>query len=210
MGFGLGQGPFDVAVGTDKKGVRGAFNQYQRMFPNFLRTVNYTTDAKGRKNYEWTKFGQGMNAGIENLANFWRNPGGISPGISAAISPLLANETDRIQRTGANQVSQATGSLARSGVGGGMAAALETAISRANSRDIATARRGAIAQSEQLRRQDMDSLQRMAEFLVNANIQHRNIRTGAKAQNAQSSQASQTNKNQQYAAYAAAIASAFA
>ena len=162
-------------------------NDYQRMLLQPFRM--YDNTAK-----KWLPFGDALLRGGEQLQGLFRNPGSVNPNISGAIAPLVAAETDRIQRTGANQLSQAAGTMARTGAGGGMYAALEAAMNRANSRDIAGARRGAVAQSEGLRRQDLGTLLQTLQYLQDTTMQGRGVRQGAKAQSMQQNAQNQQNK----------------
>ena len=171
---------------------------YQRMLLQPFRMYDNTA----RK---WLPFGDAALRGGENLQQLFRNPGSVSPGISGAIAPLVAAESDRIQRTGANQLSQAAGTMARTGAGGGMYAALEAALNRANSRDIAGARRGAVAQSEGLRRQDLGTLLQTLQYIQDTTMQGRNIRQGAQAQSLQQSQQKQQQQAATYATYASLL-----
>lgn len=103
--------------------------------------------------------GRGLQAGSLSLEQFFKNPGGINPQLSQAIAPLLALNSESIQRQTGASLAQAQGGLARSGLGSsGIKGALEAAIERAGTRDIATARQQAILQSEQLRRSDLETI----------------------------------------------------
>jgi hypothetical protein len=174
---------------------------YQRMLLQPFRM--YQKDAKGF--YSLTPGGLNMMDGWRNLGQLFKNPGSVSPGISGAIAPLVAAESDRIQRTGANQLTQAAGTMARTGAGGGMYAALEAALNRANSRDIAGARRAGVAQSEGLRRQDLGTLMDTLKFIQESTMQGRNIRQGAQAQSLQKSQQENQSKAATYATYASLL-----
>ena len=171
---------------------------YQRMLLQPFRM--YDNSAK-----KWLPFGDAALRGGENLQQLFRNPGSVGPGISGAIAPLVSAESDRIQRTGANQLSQAAGTMARTGVGGGMYAALEAAMNRANSRDIAGARRSAVAQSEGLRRQDLGTLLQTLQYIQDTTMQGRNVRQGAQAQSLQQTQQKQQQQASTYATYAALL-----
>ena len=127
-----------------------------------------------QKSGQWTPFGQAALAGGRQLHELWKNPGSVNPNISGAIAPLVAAESDRIQRTGANQLTQAAGTMARTGTGGGMYAALEAALNRANSRDIAGAKRAGVAQSEGLRRQDLGTLLQTLQYVQDQTMSSRN------------------------------------
>ena len=123
----------------------------QKNLPDFLRTSMGRYGEGGP-----TPFGQALGTGATNLADLFRNPGGISPNLSSAIAPLMALRSQQIARDTQGASQQAAGGLARSGLGGsGMAQALEAAIQRAGQRDIADARSQATVQSEQLRRDDI-------------------------------------------------------
>ena len=162
-------------------------NDYQRMLLQPFRM--YDNTAK-----KWLPFGDALLRGGEQLQGLFRNPGSVNPNISGAIAPLVAAESDRIQRTGANQLSQAAGTMARTGVGGGMYAALEAAMNRANSRDIAGARRAGVAQSEGLRRQDLGTLLQTLQYIQDTTMQGRGVRQGAKAQSIAQQQGKNANQ----------------
>ena len=172
----------------------------QRYLPRFLQT------SAGNLGQYQTHLGNELMAGMRNLGALFRTPGSISPTLSAAISPMLAMETERIGRTTAGQISEAAGAAGRSGLGSsGMAMALQRAIERAGARDISTAKRGAIAQSEQLRRQDLDQMLNLINMITNASFQGRNITLGHAAQQIEKQGQKQQQQAATYATYASLL-----
>lgn len=199
-----------MADGTNRipgKGPPGVreISTFQMENPNILKYVPRPfwptfTDSKQTQWFK-TPLGNALYKGADNLAALFANPGGMSPGISAAINPQLTSETSRIQRQTGNQMSAAAGSMARSGIGGGIAEALQRAIERAGQRDIAGSKRNLMTQSEQLRRQDLSTMMDYLRFITDATLQGRNIQLGRSAQTMQQQQNQQAQKNQQQAAW---------
>lgn len=120
---------------------------------------NYAMPGKNGPVKVETPLGKSLVAGVANLGELFRNPGGISPTISQAIAPYLANQSQDIARSYAGMGQNAAGAMGRAGLGSSpFAAALEASISNAANRAQGQARNEAMGKSEQLRRQDMDQL----------------------------------------------------
>ena len=108
-----------------------------------------------------------IGSGMEQIAYLLSHPGQFSPDINQAIGLRLSGESDIIGRNTANSVSQAAGAPARSGTAGtGFSQALQAALQRAGNQDMATARRNAMTDSEQMRRADLDQTYKMLDALL--------------------------------------------
>lgn len=153
-----------------------------------------------------TDFSRSMGAGVKNLGELFRNPGGLQGNVAGAIAPRLAMESDSIGRNTRNIQQEAGGSLARAGMGGGpWAQALNAAIQQGGARQMADARRGAMAESEQLRRQDLSRVMDMYQLLLNFTTAGRNTALGVGTQSIQQGQINTQQQNQQQSGYLAAL-----
>ena len=96
-----------------------------------------------------------LQAGIQGIGDLIRNPGGLNPNVADAVRGRLAQESENIATNfrgiGANQ----RGAAARSNLPVSIKNALESALGVSQERAQRSARRGALADSEQLRRQDL-------------------------------------------------------
>jgi hypothetical protein len=96
-----------------------------------------------------------LGAGVEGIGNLIRNPGSLSPDVADAIRMRLASESENIAQNyrgiGANQA----GAGARGNVPISIRTALDSALNTQQERAQREARRGALADSESLRRQDL-------------------------------------------------------
>ncbi len=138
-----------------------------------------------------------LRGNIGGLAELRRNPGGMNPNIGAAIGPLLAMNSERIatdfRGIGANQA----GAAARSNLPVSIKNALSSALDVAQSRAQRDSRRGALVDSEQLRRSDIASM-------LNAQLQ---FTQGGRGQVAQTITANNQINQQQTASQMAALGS---
>lgn len=188
-----------------------AISTFQIDDPNILKYIPRplwpSFRSADRKSWVPTELGTGLTSGASNLAELFQNPGGLSSNVSRAIAPRLAMEATQIAANQRNQMSEAKGRAARSGIGGGkFAQALESAIQNAGARNMATARQGAMLQSEQMRRQDLDSMLQYVQMLINGTLQGRNIQLGKSAQALDAQKAKSQEKSAELAAYASLIA----
>ncbi len=182
-------------------------NMYQGAFPTGFRTGQTIKTPTGKK-FVWSDFGKSLNAGAANLGDLFRNPGGMSPNTSAALAPIFSQQSNQVARQTAGSMAEARGAQSRSGVAsGGWAQALQAAIQNAGNRNLANSRGAAIAQSEELRRNDLATLIQHMQFMTNTGLQVSNLENGQRATSASISQASNQSKQQDRAATMAAIAS---
>ena len=158
LGLGFGHEARDYVEGKRSEDPARPFESkgIQNFLPEWLRTY-------GGKN---PKFSSGMQSGTENLADLFRNPGGLGSNIASAIAPRVAMESEAINRNTQGQLSQAQGAMARSGSGGGFAQALAASIQQAGARQQADTTRTAMSESAQLRRQDLSRLMETYRMLL--------------------------------------------
>lgn len=96
-----------------------------------------------------------LGTGIEGLGELIRRPGGLSPGVSEAILPRLAQESESIAQNFRGIQAQQAGRAARQNVPVSIKTALESALDVAQERAQRGTRRAALAESEELRRLDL-------------------------------------------------------
>ena len=96
-----------------------------------------------------------LQAGIKGIGELIQNPGRLSPNLSGSIAARLAGESEQIGRGTRGQSEQAAGAGARLGLPATFQEAIQRSIEMQGNRDQASARRGALMDSEQLRRQDL-------------------------------------------------------
>lgn len=97
-----------------------------------------------------------LNAGIGGIADLIRNPGQLSPTVSSAISPQLANESQDISQQYRGIGQNQAGALARSNAPMSIKGAMQSALDIAQERAQRGARNTALTESDQLRRQDLN------------------------------------------------------
>ena len=112
----------------------------QRFLPPSLRSAN-TTDT--------------LRTGVQGIGELIRNPGGLSPTVSDAIRPRLAAESENIAGNFRNFQAENTGAAARSNTPVSLKDAVSRAINVAQERAQRGARRDALSDSDNLRRQDL-------------------------------------------------------
>jgi hypothetical protein len=99
--------------------------------------------------------GAGLEAGVQGIMQLLQNPGGMNPNIASAIAPLLAMESENIARNFRGIRSEQQGAAARTNQPVSLKGALDAALKVAQDRAQRDTRRGAMVESEQLRRQDL-------------------------------------------------------
>jgi hypothetical protein len=105
-------------------------------------------------------------SGIEGIGELLRNPGGLSPNVSEAILPRLAAESESIGQNFRNLQSNQAGAAARGNAPVSIKNALASALDVAQERAQREARRGALTESGQLRRQDLEQMYRLLDTIL--------------------------------------------
>jgi len=142
-GVGLLSGLFGGKGGKKKlKGLGAAFeaDQIQGFLPPSLR-LNQT--------------GGFLQSGVQQIGQLIQRPGSLSPTVSEAILPRLAEESESIATNFRGIGSQQAGAAARGNLPVSIKTALDSALNVAQERAQRGARRGALMDSDQLRRQDL-------------------------------------------------------
>lgn len=96
-----------------------------------------------------------LNAGIQGIGGLITDPGGLSPNVEDAIRQRLATQSESIAQDFRGIQSQAAGRGARTNAPVSIKNALASAIDIAQSRAQRGARREALTDTDQLRRQDL-------------------------------------------------------
>ncbi len=104
-------------------------------------------------------------AGIQGIGELIRNPGGLGSNVAAAIRPRLAAESESIGQNFRGLQSQQAGSLARSNAPISLKAALSSALDTQQERAQRDTRRGALQDSDRLRREDLQQTFKLLEII---------------------------------------------
>lgn len=107
-----------------------------------------------------------LGAGIAGIGDLINNPGGLSPGVSDAIRPRLAMESQSIGQNYRNIQSNLSGTLARGNAPVSIKGALEAALNTQQERAQREARGAALTESDQLRRQDLEQTYKILDALL--------------------------------------------
>ncbi len=99
--------------------------------------------------------GEFLQSGIQGIGELIQNPGGLSPNVLDAIRPFLAQESENIQTNFRGIRANQAGGAARSNLPVSIKNALASSLDVSEERAQRGARRGAIQDSDQLRRQDL-------------------------------------------------------
>ena len=104
-------------------------------------------------------------AGIQGIGELIRNPGGLGSNVAAAIRPRLAAESESIGTNFRGLQSQQAGSLERSNAPISLKAALSSALDTQQERAQRESRRGALQDSDRLRREDLQQTFKLLEII---------------------------------------------
>lgn len=126
-------------------------NQIQRYLPAPLRQ-NVTNPM--------------LATGLAGIADLLRNPGGLSPTVSDAIRPQLAQESQSIAQNFRNLQGQNAGAAARGNAPTSIKDALAAALDVQQERAQREARGQALTQSDALRRQDLEQTYKLLDILL--------------------------------------------
>ena len=137
----------------------------------------------------------GLQAGIQNIGELMRNPGGLGGGLADAIRPRLASESESIAQQFRNLMQNQQGALARGNAPVSIKAALEQALGINQERAQRGARREAIMDSEQLRRQDTDQTYKLLQTILQFIQSGRGQATSQQAFDAQEKQSDDAKTN---------------
>ena len=108
----------------------------------------------------------GLAGGLQGLGELLQNPGGLSPNISQAIAPRLAMESEAIGANFRGIREEQAGAAARGNLPVSIKNALASALNVSQERAQRDARRGAMTESEALRRQDTSQVLDLLALLL--------------------------------------------
>ena len=145
---GITNGIFGGRTGAEKQ-----LSQYATAPYLDMRTQRFLPGALQAGNIDPT-----LMAGISGIADLIRNPGSLSPTVSSAIAPRLANESQDISQQYRGIGSNQAGALARSNAPMSLKGALQSALDVAQERAQRGARNDALTSSDQLRRADLSQV----------------------------------------------------
>jgi len=141
---------------------------------------DYDTAGRGRT-YTGNTLQSDLGAGLANIGELMRNPGQLSSGISSAIAPRLAMESEDIAGNFRNIRSNQAGMAARTNAPVSIKNALGSALDVAQFRAQRDARRTAQLDSETLRRGDLENTYRILATILDYINGGRGIAAGAQA-----------------------------
>lgn len=122
----------------------------QRYLPDVLRNANINPALFG---------------GMAGISNLLRNPGSLSPTVADAVRPQVAQESQQIAQNFRNMGMQQAGTAARSGMPVSLQGALNSALDIAHARAQRGAQQGALGQSAQLQRSDLDNFFKLLDMM---------------------------------------------
>ena len=106
-----------------------------------------------------------IQSGMQGIADLLQNPGSLSPNVSAAIQPQLANESQNIAQNFQNLQSNQAGAAARGNLPVSIKDALSSALGVDQERAQREARMQALSQSGQLQRSDTEQLYKLLDII---------------------------------------------
>lgn len=106
--------------------------------------------------------------GLEGIASLIQRPGALSPNIASAIQPRVAMESEATARNFANLLQEQAGMAARTNLPLSFKNALAAGTGIAGERAQRDIRRGAMAESEGLRRDDLSQVYELLDRLMQA------------------------------------------
>ena len=112
------------------------------------------------------QIGDILTSGVQGFGNLIQRPGGLSPTVSEAILPRLAMESQNIAQNFRGIESAQAGAAARGNLPLSLKAALQSALNVAQERAQRGARQGALAESEQLRRADLERVFKILDAIL--------------------------------------------
>lgn len=130
----------------------------QRYLPEVLRSMNVNP---------------ALFAGLRGITGLLERPGSLSPTTADAIRPQLAQESQQIAQNFRNMGANQAGAAARQNLPVSIRAALDQALDVEHARAQRGAQQGALAQSAQLQRQDLENFYRLLEQMANFGVQSR-------------------------------------
>lgn len=107
-----------------------------------------------------------LRSGIAGIGELMSNPGGMSPNIASAIAPRLGMESQGIAQNFRGMQANQAGGAARSNLPVSIKAALASALDTQQERAQRDARMGLMAESEQLRRGDLDQVYKLLDAML--------------------------------------------
>jgi len=110
--------------------------------------------------------GDFLRSGIQGIGDLIRNPGRLNPNVADAIRARLATTSEGIATNFRGIGQQQAGRAARTNVPISIRSALQSALDVAQSRSQRGARRGALAESEELRREDLSQVYAMLDSML--------------------------------------------
>ena len=107
-----------------------------------------------------------LQGGVEQIGQLIRNPGGLSGSVSEAILPRLASESESIAQNYRGLQQEQAGAAARGNAPVSIKNALASALGIGEERAQREARRGALSESEQLRRTDVEQTYKLLDAIL--------------------------------------------
>ena len=102
-------------------------------------------------------------SGVKQIGQMIQNPGQLSPTVSSAINPRLAIESENIAQNFRGLGQNQAGAAARSNLPVSIRTALQSALGVAQERAQRDTRRGALSDSDQLKRQDLEQVYKLLD-----------------------------------------------
>lgn len=106
-------------------------------------------------------------AGMQGITNLLQHPGSLSPTVADAIRPQLTQESQQIGQNFRNMGANQAGAAARQNLPVSIQAALQQALDVEHSRAQRGAQQGALAQSAQLQRSDLENFYKLLDQMGN-------------------------------------------
>ena len=186
-------GPIGAGVGAVAGGFLGGGGGAERPDIQALNFANFQTQRLLPRAFRQSSRGgivdPFIRSGLQGIGQLIQNPGGLAPNVGAAIGPRLSIESERIARDTRGLQSQAQGNLARAGQSNTpFAQALNVALERAAARDQSVARRSALSETDQLRRQDLGQVFQLLQAQLSFLNSGRGIQSQALGQQFKASQ----------------------
>lgn len=107
-----------------------------------------------------------LGAGVQGIGDLIKNPGGLSGNVADAIRPQLGLESQSIGQNFQNMQQQNAGNAARGNAPISIKNALSSALDTQQERAMRESRMGALTQSDQLRRQDLDQTYKLLDTIL--------------------------------------------
>lgn len=107
-----------------------------------------------------------LGEGVQGIGELLKNPGGLGGNVAEAINPRLASESESIARNYRGLQQEEAGAAARGNAPVSIKNALQAALGVDHERAQREARRGALSESEQLRRTDLEQTYKLLDAIL--------------------------------------------